>query len=70
MIEFLKKKGIGTGIHYIPNHLQPFFKPFATSLPITEQIGEEIVTLPLYCDMTDEQVATVIRAVSNFFNRR
>lgn len=68
LIEFLKKKGVGTGIHYIPNHLQPFFKPFATSLPITEQIGEEILTLPLYYEMTDEQVSTVIEAVSDFFN--
>ncbi|MFH2011551.1 MAG: DegT/DnrJ/EryC1/StrS family aminotransferase [Pseudomonadota bacterium] len=69
MIKFLKEKGIGTGIHYIPNHLQPFFKPFATSLPVTEQIGEEILTLPLYCDMTDGQVSIVIKAVRDFFNK-
>ena len=68
LIEFLKEKGVGTGIHYIPNHLQPFFKPFTTSLPVTEQIGEEILTLPLYYDMTDEQVSTVIDAVSDYFN--
>lgn len=67
LIEFLKGKGVGTGIHYIPNHLQPFFKPFTTSLPVTKQIGEEILTLPLYYDMTDEQVGTVIEAVSDFF---
>lgn len=70
LIAFLKEKGIGTGIHYISNHLQPFFKPFATSLPVTEQVGEEILTLPLYYDMTDEQVSTVIEAVSDFFNRK
>lgn len=69
MIEFMKERGVGTGIHYIPNHLQPFFKPFATSLPITEQTGEEILTLPLYFDMTDEQVSTVIEAVSDYFHR-
>ena len=68
MIEFLKERDVGTGIHYIPNHLHPFFRPFATSLPITEQVGEEILTLPLYYDMTDEQVSTVINAVSDFFN--
>lgn len=68
LIAFLNKKGVGTGIHYIPNHLQPFFKPFATSLPITEQIGEEILTLPLYYDMTEEDVSIVIEAVSDFFN--
>jgi dTDP-4-amino-4,6-dideoxygalactose transaminase len=68
MIAFLNGKGVGTGIHYIPNHLQPFFKSFATSLPVTEQIGEEILTLPLYYDMTDEQVSTVINSVNDFFN--
>lgn len=66
-IEFLKGKGVGTGVHYIPNHLQPFFKPFATSLRITEQIGEEILTLPLYYDMTDKDVALVIQSVISFF---
>ncbi len=69
LIEFLKEKGVSTGIHYIPNHLQPFFKPFATSLPVTERVGEEILTLPLYCDMTDEQVATVVDAVKHYFSR-
>lgn len=67
LIGFLKQKGVGTGIHYIPNHLQPFFKSFATSLPITEQIGGQILTLPLYYDMTDEQVSSVIEAVSDFY---
>lgn len=69
LIEFLKDEGVGTGIHYIPNHLQPFFKPFGTSLPITEQLGEEILTLPLYYDMTDVHVSTVIEAVRAFFSR-
>jgi perosamine synthetase len=68
LIEFLKGKGVGAGIHYMPNHTQPFFKPFSTSLPITEQIGEEILTLPLYYDMTDNDVSLVIESVCDFFN--
>jgi len=70
LIEFLNGKGVGTGIHYIPNHLQPFFKPFATSLPVTEQVGEEILTLPLYYDMTDQDVDLVMESVIEFFARR
>jgi perosamine synthetase len=69
MIAFLKEKGVGSGIHYIPNHLQPFFAPFAAPLPVTEKVGEEILTLPLYCEMTDADVATVISAVTDFFKR-
>ena len=68
LIEFLKKKGVGTGIHYIPNHLHPFFKQYTTSLPITEKVGEEILTLPLFYDMTDDQVNLVIKSINDFFN--
>ena len=71
MMDFMIKKGIVTGVHYIPNHLQPFFKPFVTSsLPVTEQMGEEILTLPLYYDMVDEQVSTVIEAVDDFLKHK
>ncbi|KKL53916.1 hypothetical protein LCGC14_2270640, partial [marine sediment metagenome] len=70
LIAFLKENGVGAGVHYSPNHLQSFFKPFETSLPVTELIAEEIITLPLYYDMTNEQVSIVIDAVSDFFNHR
>jgi perosamine synthetase len=70
MIAFLKDRGIGTGVHYIPNHLQPFFRRFATPLPITEQVGEEILTLPLFSDMTDLEVAMVIRGVTEWSQRK
>lgn len=70
LMEFLKQKGIGSGVHYVPNHLQPFFKPFTTSLPVTEQVAEEILTLPLYYELTDEQVTTIIGAVKEFFVER
>jgi dTDP-4-amino-4,6-dideoxygalactose transaminase len=67
LIAFLKENGIGTGIHYIPNHLQPFFRSFAMSLPVTEQIGEEILTLPLYYDMKEDDISLVIKSVTAFF---
>jgi perosamine synthetase len=67
LIAFLAKRGIGTGIHYIPNHIQPFFKEYSTSLPVTDEIGEQILTLPLFYDMTEEEIRSVIRSVSEFF---
>jgi dTDP-4-amino-4,6-dideoxygalactose transaminase len=66
LIEFLKEKGIGTGVHYIPNHLQPLFADLRVSLPTTERLFDEIVTLPLYYEMTDTDVETVIAAVRAF----
>ena len=58
---YLKDKGIGSGVHYIPNHIQPLFSKYRTSLPVTEQLYEEILTLPLYYEMTDKDVSAVIK---------
>jgi len=75
LINFLKEKGIDTGIHYIPNHIQPFFKRFNVGachgmplrLPITEKLYKEILTLPLYYGMTDKDVNKVINEVTKFY---
>ena len=66
-IATLKKSGVDTGIHYIPNHQHPFFAPFSRGpLPVADRLGEEIVTLPLFSDISDDDVDTVISAVLEF----
>jgi len=65
----LKENGIGSGVHYIPNHLQPLFVNQKTLLPVTEAIYEEILTLPLFYEMTGEDVSRVIAAVKTFFKK-
>ena len=67
LIEYLKEKGIGAGVHYIPNHLQPLFADCRMPLPTTERLFDEIMTLPLYFEMTDAEVEAVITAVRAFF---
>jgi len=67
LMKYLREKDIRTGVHYVPNHLQPLFADFRVPLPVTEQIYEEILTLPLYFEMTDADVETVIDAVYSFF---
>jgi perosamine synthetase len=67
--EFLSTRGIGSAVQFFPNHLQPFFGKFHASLPRTEQLFGEVVNLPLYAGMTDQEVETVIAAVRSFFGR-
>jgi dTDP-4-amino-4,6-dideoxygalactose transaminase len=69
IIDFLNNKGVGTGIHYIPNHIQPYFSQYAHPLPVTETIWKEILTLPLYYDMTERDVDLVIQSVTAFFKQ-
>ncbi|OPY80452.1 MAG: UDP-4-amino-4-deoxy-L-arabinose--oxoglutarate aminotransferase [Syntrophorhabdus sp. PtaU1.Bin058] len=67
MMDFLASKGVASGVHYIPNHLQPFFSRYSTELPATEKVWKEIITIPLFYDMTDDDAALVIRSVKEFF---
>ena len=60
----LSRHGIDTGVHYIPNHLQPAFATSFKSLPVTERVYDEIITLPLYSEMTDADSDRVIAAVA------
>lgn len=67
LMKFLKDRGIGSGVHYIPNHLHSAFAKPRVALPVAERLYEEMLTLPLFYEMTDEQQETVIAAVRHFF---
>lgn len=63
----LQEKGIQTGIHYaVPVHLQPAYADLGYSphtLPQSEKAAEEVLSLPLYPEMTDDQIQMVANAV-------
>ena len=67
----LKEQGIFTGIHYpIPLHLQKamaFLEHKRDDLPVTERIASEILSLPMFAELTDKEIATVAEAVRNFY---
>jgi len=65
--EFLLSKNIECGIHYKPNHLLSLYKT-DYSLPKTEKVYEEILTLPCQLDLTREEQDFVISTIKEFFN--
>jgi dTDP-4-amino-4,6-dideoxygalactose transaminase len=66
----LKEYGIGTAIHYPnPVHLQPFYansRDRHGEAPVAEQICNEILSLPMYPEMTEEQVEIVASTIKEF----
>lgn len=67
---YLETQGIGAAIHYAtPAHLQPAFVGAAVSLPRTERAAQRVLSLPVYPELTDDQVSTVIRAVVSAFQQ-
>lgn len=68
--DYLAEKGIGTIIHYpIPPHLQEGYRYLGYQkgdFPITERYAEEILSLPIYNGMTENEICTVIEAINGF----
>jgi len=67
MLAHLKSKGIDAGIHYpLPVHRQLAYLNHGyeeVSLPVTEQVANEIISLPMYPELTREQIEYVARSV-------
>ena len=69
----LAERGIGTLIHYpIPLHLQPAFAELGGrpgDLPVAERATSQILSLPLYPELRDEQAAAVVQALRDSLPR-
>jgi dTDP-4-amino-4,6-dideoxygalactose transaminase len=65
----LQARGIATGIHYpVPGHAQPAVeRAVPPSLPRTDRIVREILSLPLSAGHTDDEIGEVVAAVRAFF---
>jgi dTDP-4-amino-4,6-dideoxygalactose transaminase len=70
MMNHLKKAGIGTSIHYpVPLHLQKaygFLNYQPGDFPVAEKVAGEIVSLPMYPQLTAEKQARVVEEILNF----
>jgi dTDP-4-amino-4,6-dideoxygalactose transaminase len=67
-LEKIRAMGISCGIHYpIPLHLQPAFNDFAVRddhLPASEDIGNSEISLPIFPEMTQDQIDRVVTVVT------
>ena len=67
LIQFLSDQGIGTSVHYVPLHRQPYwcnkYNLTNNMFPEADQAYLSMVSIPLYTAMTDEQQGRVIKAL-------
>ena len=70
LVKFLEKNGIETMVSWrTPNHLQPSLNLKHFSLPNTEKLSCEVLSLPMYPELTDEQVHYVIDVIHDFYEQ-
>lgn len=72
LLDHLRQSGIGAGVHYpVPLHLQPCNADLggvAGDFPITETIAGEIVSLPMFPELSEAQIDHVCGAIGGFFS--
>ena len=70
--KYLSENGISTGLHYpIPLHLQNAYKNLNLAngnYPITEKVSNEILSLPMFPDLTEEQIKYISEKIKSFYS--
>ncbi|HZN20397.1 MAG TPA: DegT/DnrJ/EryC1/StrS family aminotransferase [Micromonosporaceae bacterium] len=73
LLKHLQANGVGAGVHYpIPVHLQPAYASLGHQrgdLPATEAFADECLSLPIYAELTDEQMERVAAEVTAYFSQ-
>lgn len=72
VIAELKEKGVAPGLHFVPLHLQTLYRPMVedpSTLAVATDVFQRILSLPLYPDMTDADVTTVVDALAEVVRR-
>ena len=63
LIIFLRKNNITAGMHYKPVYLFPVYSRIKSKCPVADEVWTKMITLPVFPDMTDEQINLVIEKV-------
>jgi dTDP-4-amino-4,6-dideoxygalactose transaminase len=70
--KFLSERGIGSGLHYpVPLHLQKAYKSLNYKIgdfPISEKAAHEILSLPMFPQLTEEQQDRVVESIADFLD--
>ena len=72
VFEELRERGVGVNLHYIPVHIQPYYKRMGFDwgdFPVAENYYQEAISIPIFHGMTDDQqnevIATLVEVLAS-----
>jgi UDP-4-amino-4,6-dideoxy-N-acetyl-beta-L-altrosamine transaminase len=70
LFDYLRDKGIGVNVHYIPVHTQPYYEQLGHKVgdyPAAEDYYSRAISIPMYSTLSDEEQDYVIQCIREFF---
>ena len=70
--EYLRSKNIFVNLHYLPIHLQPFYRSLGfkkKQFPISEQYSESAISIPIYPNLKKKEQIKIVNIIKFFFNK-
>jgi len=71
LLAYLGQKGIMTKVYFHPVHLTHFYHHnlgYDCNLPVTEKISQQVLTLPMYPSLTEDEINSIADEVVAFFS--
>jgi len=72
LMQHLTERGIMTKIKFFPVHLSHFYKKelkYDCQLAVTEHISQQVLTLPMYPALTEEEIEYIAKEIARFFRK-
>jgi len=73
LLAYLTQKGIMTKVYFPPVHLTHFYKNelrYNCELPVTERLSQQVLTLPMYPSLTEDEIEYIADGVAAFFSQK
>ena len=69
---YLRSKNMYVNLHYLPIHLQPFYRKFGfkkNQFPVAEEYSETAISIPIYPNLKKKEQIKIINYIKLFFNK-
>ena len=69
---YLRSKNIFVNLHYLPIHLQPFYRKLGfkkKQFPVSENYSETAISIPIYPSLKKKEQIKIIKLIKLFFNK-